>query len=195
MLTDNRPLLGGGSGGASDTVLRGKNVRTTRFASISAGAGTLSLPPSASIVMDDFGGGTDAITAKIAAGKPIQESAKTSSDAPISVSLDILGNYVLSGVPSAYPIAVIYRVEQTAENFDSDATDIIGIPSFVDVTDSNLQLSDVTTNNASTTKHGFLKKLSGDNTQYMCGDGSWKTPAFSELTGTNQTIINAIIFG
>jgi hypothetical protein len=40
-----------------------------------------------------------------------------------------------------------------------------------------LALTDITTNNASTAKHGFLKKLSNSATEYMDGTGSWSTPA------------------
>lgn len=44
------------------------------------------------------------------------------------------------------------------------------------VTDANLSTSDVTTNNSSTAKHGFLKKLSNVVTEYMDGTGNWSTP-------------------
>lgn len=37
--------------------------------------------------------------------------------------------------------------------------------------------TDITTNNASTTKHGLLKKLSNTATTYMDGTGNWSTPA------------------
>jgi hypothetical protein len=40
-----------------------------------------------------------------------------------------------------------------------------------------LALTDVTTNDASTARHGFLKKLSNSATEYMDGTGSWSTPA------------------
>lgn len=40
-----------------------------------------------------------------------------------------------------------------------------------------LALTDVTTNNATTLKHGFLKKLSGSSTQFMNGVGNWATPS------------------
>lgn len=43
--------------------------------------------------------------------------------------------------------------------------------------DVNLDFSDVTTNNASTSQHGFLPKLSGIATQYLNGVGSWTTPS------------------
>lgn len=46
-------------------------------------------------------------------------------------------------------------------------------------TDAGMSTTDITTNNASTSKHGFLKKLSGTSTQYMDGSGNWSTPAGS----------------
>jgi hypothetical protein len=55
----------------------------------------------------------------------------------------------------------------------SDGTDL----AFSAVTDAKLSTSDITTNNASTTKHGFLKKLSNVATEYMDGTGAWSTPA------------------
>lgn len=50
-------------------------------------------------------------------------------------------------------------------------------PITVPYNDVNLTTSDVTTNNASTSKHGFLKKLSGVSTEFMNGAGNWATPA------------------
>lgn len=43
------------------------------------------------------------------------------------------------------------------------------------LTESSLKLSDVTTNNASSTKHGFLPKLSGSSTDVLKGDGTFGT--------------------
>jgi hypothetical protein len=43
-------------------------------------------------------------------------------------------------------------------------------------TDTNLTLNDVTTNNASISKHGFLPKLSGDAKQFMNGLGAFSQP-------------------
>lgn len=45
------------------------------------------------------------------------------------------------------------------------------------ITENAISLSDVTTNNASTTKHGFCPKLSGSTSQYLRGDGNWATPS------------------
>lgn len=44
------------------------------------------------------------------------------------------------------------------------------------LSDAALSLTDVTTNNASTSNHGFLKKLSNVSTQFMNGQGNWIVP-------------------
>lgn len=46
-------------------------------------------------------------------------------------------------------------------------------------TDASLVTSDITTNNASTTKHGFLKKLDNTATNFMNGQGDWAAPGVS----------------
>jgi len=45
------------------------------------------------------------------------------------------------------------------------------------VTDANLTTSDITTNNVSTTKHGFVPKAPNDTTKFLRGDGTWDVPA------------------
>jgi hypothetical protein len=50
------------------------------------------------------------------------------------------------------------------------------------VTDANLSTSDITTNNVSTTKHGFAPKLPGNTTTFLRGDGTYATPASGGLT-------------
>lgn len=52
------------------------------------------------------------------------------------------------------------------------------------VTDANLTLTDVTTNNATTSAHGFLLKLNNSATSYMDGTGAWSTPGSSLTSGT-----------
>jgi hypothetical protein len=43
--------------------------------------------------------------------------------------------------------------------------------------ESDLSFTDITTNNASTSNHGFLKKLDNNAAHYMDGTGAWSTPA------------------
>lgn len=52
-----------------------------------------------------------------------------------------------------------------------------GAPTFGAVVEADITLADNTTNNAATTKHGLLKKLSNVATEYMDGTGAWSTPA------------------
>ena len=61
--------------------------------------------------------------------------------------------------------------------------------------ESALATTDVTTNNATTAKHGFLKKLSNIATEYMDGTGNWSVPAggsaplrFSQDIGDGSTV-------
>lgn len=49
------------------------------------------------------------------------------------------------------------------------------------ISDATISTTDIVTNNASTTKHGFLKKLSNVATEYMDGTGNWSTPSGAAL--------------
>lgn len=104
-----------------------KYVRSTRFASIGSGtSGSLTLPSNSEVVLDDFGGTTDAVVTTISGGRPSFASAKTAGGTVVATTLDASGNWSLSGTPSAYPVAIVYRVKQQFKNFDSDASDIVG---------------------------------------------------------------------
>lgn len=66
------------------------------------------------------------------------------------------------------------------------------------VIETDISLSDITTVNASTTKHGFLKKLSNVATEYMDGTGNWSNPLtavpiFPALSGGPMVRYNAIL--
>lgn len=59
---------------------------------------------------------------------------------------------------------------------------VLGTPASGDLTncsipESKVTFSDITTGNASTATHGYLKKLSNVATQYMDGTGTWSVPA------------------
>jgi hypothetical protein len=58
-----------------------------------------------------------------------------------------------------------------------------------DVTDAAILFSDITTNNSSTSKHGFLKKLDNTATHYMDGTGAWSAPA-----GTGVKTVSLQVF-
>lgn len=56
--------------------------------------------------------------------------------------------------------------------------------------DANLSISDVVTNNVSTTAHGFAPKAPNDASQYLDGTGAWSTPA-TGLSGGTLTLDNS----
>lgn len=66
------------------------------------------------------------------------------------------------------------------------------------IVETNITLSDITTINASTTKHGLLKKLSNVATEYMDGTGNWSNPltavpTFPALSGAPMVRYNATL--
>lgn len=74
--------------------------------------------------------------------------------------------------------ALSFSLSNAANNtFLGNTSGSTGAPSYTAVTDASLSVSDITTNNCSTSAHGFLKKLDNTATHYMGGDGNWTTPA------------------
>lgn len=69
---------------------------------------------------------------------------------------------------------------------------------FSAVVEADMTLSDNTTNNATTLRHGFLPKLSGNALQYLDGNGNYSTPtagianSYSLTAFTSQTSVNIV---
>lgn len=68
---------------------------------------------------------------------------------------------------------------------DSSGTEV----NLESITEAKLTLADNTTANASTSQHGFLKKLDNSATTFMNGQGNWATPA-----GTGSTVTGNALF-
>lgn len=74
----------------------------------------------------------------------------------------------------------------------SDARTLLGLGALAvldDVTEDEIILADVTTNNASTSRHGFTPKLSGVATQYLDGSGAFSTPAGGSSPASLPTLV------
>lgn len=56
------------------------------------------------------------------------------------------------------------------------------------VLESNLSLSDNTTGNVTTAKHGFTPKLSGVSTEFLNGSGSYAVPALGSIVESNISL-------
>lgn len=144
-------------------------IRTTRFASISSGtSGTVTPPSNSTIILDDFGGTTDAVVVTISGGRPTYDAAVEADGTVVATTFDSSGNYALTGTPSAYPVAIVYRVRQQLKHYNGLDSDIVGPPQIegVSVADALIRgnnLSDVDSVSTSRTNLGLG---TGDSPQF-----------------------------
>lgn len=57
------------------------------------------------------------------------------------------------------------------------------------ISDATISLTDITTNDASTSRHGFLKKLDNNAAHFMNGQGAWATPSGGITNGAGSNVI------
>lgn len=62
-------------------------------------------------------------------------------------------------------------------------------PTYSAVVEADITLADNTTNDSSTAKHGFLKKLSNSATEFMNGLGNWATPSSGGPSGNVPVMV------
>lgn len=126
--------------------LEAKYVRTTRFTEVGSGtSGQSTVAFGSTIVLDDFGGGVDALVTDISGGLPVYEHVYTAQGELITAEFDALGNYTLSGTPAAYPVALVYRVRTPLIHFDDTDSDITGA---TDLEDSKWERRNITSANS-----------------------------------------------
>lgn len=87
-----------------------------------------------------------------------------------------VGQAILFGLstdtkPSSPPDAQLFIETDTALIYTAISGSWV-----IKTTGSNLVLSDTTTNDSNTTRHGFLRKLDGLTTTFLRGDGAWAAP-------------------
>lgn len=91
------------------TNLENNEYKILYFETISSATGTITKPTGATILLDQFYSGGDALVETLSNGQPTGQSPLTIGGTVVSVtSFDTSGNYVLSGTPSAYPVALVY---------------------------------------------------------------------------------------
>lgn len=106
-------------------LISGKYISSDRLASVGATSGQVTLPANFTPTLQSFFNGLSATTTTLVAGVPTYKTAQTSLGVDITTSFDASGNFVLSGIPSSFPIGIIYRGKQTFANFDSTSSDIL----------------------------------------------------------------------
>lgn len=119
-------------------------VRTTRFETISSGTtGVVTIPLEQAVVLDDFGGTVDAVITTISGGRPTNYPAQTVSGAIVATTFDSLGNFTLTGTPSSYPVAVVYRVRQKLSTYVDTDSNLLGNAQYDEVRSVNNKTGDV----------------------------------------------------
>jgi hypothetical protein len=86
---------------------------------------------------------------------------------------------VKGGVSASFDTLNELATEVTAKVPNTRTVNGQALSSDVVITDALLSVSDVTTNNATTSQHGFLKKLSGSASDFLNGEGNFAVPAGS----------------
>lgn len=132
--------------------------------SINSGIPSLSTAPEVSAVLDLLGSAPNKVL--------LRGASQWSAVAP-SLALDVVGS--VRGDLLVRKTANWDRLASPADTakFLNGATD----PVWSNVHDSDLSLSDITTNNVSTTRHGFAPKAPNDATKFLDGTGAYSSPA------------------
>jgi hypothetical protein len=120
-------------------ILANNEIKVTYYQQISAAAGTVAIPAGATIVLDDKAEGADAYVVTIVGGKPSEVFPEDSLGVEVDVaSFDALGNYVLTGTPSSYPVALVFTIKTTALNWSNIDLDYV-----MDSEELNVQFEDL----------------------------------------------------
>ncbi len=151
-------------------------VRSTRFESISSGtSGSLTLTGTQAIILDDFGGTTDAIVSTIEGSRPTNFAAEDAQGDIIAVTLDGSGNWTFTNTPISYPVAIIFRTREKLSEYDDTNSGVVGGVDFL-----------ITEKNAVIVYDDVISVASGSTTtiiSYSANDGEKLTRVL--VSGTN----------
>lgn len=94
------------------TNLEDNELKILYYSTISTTTGQVTIPTQATVILDDFPYGLDAVVETIVNGKPSGLSPTTAGGSTVTVtSFDSSGNYILSGIPSSFPVALLYVIK------------------------------------------------------------------------------------
>ena len=94
-------------------------ARAIWFKPITSGtSGQLVLQEGASVLLDQWSSGIDALASTLSNGYPTYQSPRTAQNQIITATMDGDGNYTLSGVPVYYPVCIIFVYKVRAKLFN-----------------------------------------------------------------------------
>lgn len=103
--------------------LENNEIKVAYFTEINSNTGTIVIPTGATILLDQFSGGVDALVSTISTGQPTGKNPVTAGAAIVDVaSFDASGNYTLTGIPNAYPVALVYILKIDAKDWSNLTT-------------------------------------------------------------------------
>lgn len=99
-----------------------------------------------------------------------------------------------NGVVSVRTAAAAGTWTFTLPTTDGNANEFLqtngsGVSTWAVVTDALLSTSDITTNNVSTSKHGFAPKAPNDATKFLNGVGAWAVPSGGGSGGVGSSVV------
>ena len=97
----------------------------------------------------------------------------------VATDVKINGTQAVGSVDAVARIDHVHPTDTGREAANANIQTHIGVVSGNPhgTSDANLTTTDITTNNVSTTKHGFVPKAPNIITQFLSGDGTWRAPA------------------
>lgn len=117
-----------------------------------------------------------------------------------SVGLALPNVFSVSGSPvtSSGTLAATLASQSANTIFAGPTTGSAAAPAFRSLVESDTTLSDITTNNATASRHGYLMKLSGNGSDCLRGDGSFSTCPGAGTggdfsTNTTASVLNQVV--
>jgi hypothetical protein len=100
-------------------------VIATYWETVSAASGSITVKAGGTVKLDSFQGLEDAVVSATSGGLPTFSAAVNGSGTRVSTTFDSSGNYSLSGTPSSYPVAIVYRVAILESDIDWNADNLV----------------------------------------------------------------------
>lgn len=176
--------------------LENNEYKILYFQTISSTTGTITKPTGATILLDQFYSGGDAVVETLSNGQPTGQSPLTVGGSVVSVSsFDTSGNYTLSGTPSSFPVALVYIFKIKAIDYVNLTLDnIMSMEQNDFELTSNKQNSLIVdgTGNKYPTVDAVKNEI--DFKSRIIVSGGWNFPIFSGLFGTTGNMLGSVYY-